>query len=178
MLEGWACQGRPIATDLLVFSVATELAQPVSRQGLLVSRQGLGQLGLVCRDTDFGVTTTALQCETGVVVTKFPSFTQGWMHIGFGSVSRHDFCVATAALQWEIEDCRDRVGPFGVATQPVGVATQPVSVVTRPGLWVVSQQARTQCAMLRQAHAQGSVSRQARAQPTATESSTRVRLRA
>ena len=136
-----------------MFFVAIELAQPVSRQGILMSRQGLGQLGLVCRDTYFGVATVALQCETGVVVAKFPSFTQGWLHIGFHSMSRHDFCVSTAALQWEIEDCRDRVSPFGVATQPVGVVTQPVSVVTRPGLWVVSQQARTQCAMLRQAHA-------------------------
>ena len=115
-----------------MFSVVTELAQLVSRQGLLVSRQGLGQLGLLCRDTDFGVAIVALQYEIGVVATKFPSFAQGWLHIGFSSVSRHDFCVATATLQWEIEVCRDKDDPFGVATQPAGVATQPVSVVTRP----------------------------------------------
>ena len=34
----WACQGRPVVIDLLGFSIATELAHPMSRQGFLVSR--------------------------------------------------------------------------------------------------------------------------------------------
>ena len=42
-----ACQGRAVVTNLLGFSVATELAHSVSRQGILVSRQGVGQLGLL-----------------------------------------------------------------------------------------------------------------------------------
>ena len=48
----------------LGFSVTTELAQPVSRQGF-------GQQGLVCSDTDFGVAIVALQCETGVYRDSF-----------------------------------------------------------------------------------------------------------
>ena len=42
-----ACHGRVVATDLLELFVATKLAHPVSRQGFLVSRQGVGQLGLL-----------------------------------------------------------------------------------------------------------------------------------
>ena len=44
-------QGGSVVTDLLKFSVMTELAHPVSRKWFLGSRQGFGQMGLLCCDT-------------------------------------------------------------------------------------------------------------------------------
>ena len=77
-------------TDLLEFSVPIKLANPVSQQGFLASRQGFGQLGLCV--------------ETQILVSRL------WYCIMVFVLCRDmSFCVATAALQCETKVCRDIV---------------------------------------------------------------------